>query len=122
MAERSSPVVIDEHRATSSNCARLNRRVMRIPLTWDTPRFLRSFDETLDGELILPRGLAETVTSLAEQTSSRLEITEIHDYHDTATSVLAASLAKRAPRYASLGFPDPRRVTFTQFRHLSRNR
>jgi len=35
---------------------------------------------------------------------------EIHDYHDIATSVLAASLAKRAPGYTSLGFPDPRRI------------
>ncbi|HEV2377011.1 MAG TPA: DEAD/DEAH box helicase family protein [Streptosporangiaceae bacterium] len=34
---------------------------------------------------------------------------EVHDYHDTATPVLAASLAKRAPGYTSLGFPDPRR-------------
>lgn len=32
---------------------------------------------------------------------------EIHDYHDTATGVLAASLAKRAPGYTILGFPDP---------------
>lgn len=35
---------------------------------------------------------------------------EVHDYHDTATGVLASSLAKRAPGYTSLGFPDPRRV------------
>lgn len=33
---------------------------------------------------------------------------EVHDYHDTATGVLASSLAKRAPGYTSLGFPDPR--------------
>jgi len=30
---------------------------------------------------------------------------EIHDYHDTATGVLAASLAKRAPGYTSLRIP-----------------
>jgi len=36
-----------------------------------------------------------------------------HDYHDTATSVLASSLAKRAPGYTSLGFPAPRRLTPT---------
>jgi hypothetical protein len=36
---------------------------------------------------------------------------EVHDYHDTATGVLASSLAKRAPGYTSLGFPDPRRGT-----------
>jgi superfamily II DNA or RNA helicase len=32
---------------------------------------------------------------------------EVHDYHDIATGVLASSLAKRAPGYTSLGFPDP---------------
>jgi hypothetical protein len=38
---------------------------------------------------------------------------EVHDYHDELTSVLASSLAKRAPGYTSLGFPDPRKLTFT---------
>ncbi len=38
---------------------------------------------------------------------------EIHDYHDQHTPVLAASLAKRAPGYTSLGFPDPRRLPLT---------
>jgi superfamily II DNA or RNA helicase len=33
---------------------------------------------------------------------------EVHDYHDINTGVLASSLAKRAPGYTSLGFPDPR--------------
>jgi superfamily II DNA or RNA helicase len=36
--------------------------------------------------------------------------TEVHGYHDVATSVLASSLARRAPGYTSLGFPDPRRL------------
>jgi superfamily II DNA or RNA helicase len=40
-------------------------------------------------------------------------IAEIHDYYDTPTGVLAASLAKRAPGYVSLGFPDPRRLALT---------
>jgi superfamily II DNA or RNA helicase len=34
---------------------------------------------------------------------------EVHDYHDIDTGVLASSLAKRAPGYVSLGFPDPRK-------------
>jgi superfamily II DNA or RNA helicase len=33
---------------------------------------------------------------------------EVHDYHDVQEGVLASSLAKRAPGYLSLGFPDPR--------------
>ena len=44
--------------------------------TWGVPRFLQSFDETLDGGLTLPRGLRDTVTSLADQAGSRLEITD----------------------------------------------
>jgi superfamily II DNA or RNA helicase len=35
---------------------------------------------------------------------------EVHDYHDELTGVLASSLAKRAPGYTSLGYPDPRRL------------
>jgi superfamily II DNA or RNA helicase len=35
---------------------------------------------------------------------------EVHDYHDALTGVLASSLAKRAPGYTSLGYPDPRRL------------
>jgi superfamily II DNA or RNA helicase len=38
------------------------------------------------------------------------ETAEVHDYHDTRTGVLAATLAGRAPGYTSLGFPDPRRI------------
>ena len=38
---------------------------------------------------------------------------EVHDYHDELTGVLASSLAKRAPGYTSLGFPDPRKLSYT---------
>jgi hypothetical protein len=38
---------------------------------------------------------------------------EVHDYHDELTGVLASSLAKRAPGYTSLGFPDPRKLAYT---------
>ena len=38
---------------------------------------------------------------------------EVHDYLDQRTGVLAAMLAKRAPGYAGLGFPDPRRLALT---------
>jgi superfamily II DNA or RNA helicase len=38
---------------------------------------------------------------------------EVHGYHDELTGVLASSLAKRAPGYTSLGFPDPRKIPDT---------
>jgi hypothetical protein len=50
-------------------------RQRRRASTWDIPRFLRSYDETIDGALVLPRGLARTVTSLAEQAGSTLVVT-----------------------------------------------
>ena len=40
---------------------------------------------------------------------------EIHDYHDIAISVLAASLAKRSPRYTSLGFLTPPHLPRPEF-------
>ena len=38
---------------------------------------------------------------------------EVHDYLDQRTGVLAAMVAKRAPGYTGLGFPDPRRLART---------
>ncbi|MFI7664177.1 TOTE conflict system archaeo-eukaryotic primase domain-containing protein [Nocardia sp. NPDC049526] len=42
--------------------------------TWDTPRYLRSYDETLDGDLALPRGLLPLLTTLVESADSTLRI------------------------------------------------
>lgn len=64
-----------KHAASMSNPLFYERQRLRMS-TWDTPRFLRSYDETLDGGLILPRGLADTVASLVEQAGSRLEVTD----------------------------------------------
>jgi hypothetical protein len=64
-----------KHAASMPNPLFYERQRRRIS-TWGVPRFLRSFDETLDGGLILPRGLRDTVASLAEQAGSRLEIVD----------------------------------------------
>jgi len=64
-----------KHAASMPNPLFYERQRRRIS-TWGVPRFLQSFDETLDGGLILPRGLRDTVTSLAAQAGSRLEVTD----------------------------------------------
>jgi len=44
--------------------------------TYNIPRFLHCYQETIDGGLILPRGMLDTVTSLAGQAGSRLNIAD----------------------------------------------
>jgi superfamily II DNA or RNA helicase len=75
-SELTPPMLATLKHAASMPNPLFYERQRRRASTWDTPRFLRSFDETIDGGLILPRGLAETVASLAEQAGSRLEITD----------------------------------------------
>jgi superfamily II DNA or RNA helicase len=64
-----------KHAASMPNPLFYERQRLRMS-TWDTPRFLRSYDETVDGGLVLPRGLTDTVTALVEQAGSRLAITD----------------------------------------------
>jgi superfamily II DNA or RNA helicase len=64
-----------KHAASMPNPLFYERQRRRIS-TWGVPRFLYSFDETLDGGLILPRGLRDTVAWLAGQAGSRLEIAD----------------------------------------------
>jgi superfamily II DNA or RNA helicase len=49
-------------------------RERRRQSTWNTPRFLRLYDETLDGDLLLPRGLYERLTNLLRTAGSSLRV------------------------------------------------
>ena len=60
--------------------------------TFNIPRFLKSYDETLDGGLILPRGMLVTVTDLAAQAGSRLDITDERTPGTTQQFTLTATL------------------------------
>ena len=42
--------------------------------TWDTPRFLYSYDETADGDLVLPRGLYGLLMEFVDSAGSTLRI------------------------------------------------
>lgn len=63
------------HAASMRNPLFYERQRMRAS-TWNVPRFLHSFDETIDGGLILPRGLIGLVTSVAKEAGSSLDITD----------------------------------------------
>lgn len=62
--------------ASSMPNPRFYQKQRRRESTWNEPRFIRSFDETLDGHLVLPRGLNDTVTTLVGQAGSRLDLVD----------------------------------------------
>jgi hypothetical protein len=93
-----------KHAASMKNPLFYERQRLRIS-TWGMPQFLRSFEETLDGGLILPRGLVDKVTSLVEQAGSRLEMTDERDQGTapefTFTATLTAEQQCAADTFAS---------------------
>ena len=62
-----------EHAASMSN-PEFNERQRQRRSTWNIPRYLRNYDETLDGDLILPRGLLPLLQQLVESSGSSLRI------------------------------------------------
>ena len=63
------------HAASMHNPQFYEKQRMRAS-TWDIPRFLQFFDETIDGGLVVPRGMLNTLTTLAAQAGSKLEVTD----------------------------------------------
>ena len=63
------------HAASMHNPQFYEKQRMRAS-TWDIPRFLQFFDETVDGGLTVPRGMLTTVTELAAQAGSKLDLTD----------------------------------------------
>jgi superfamily II DNA or RNA helicase len=45
--------------------------------TWDTPRFVRAYDVTVDDHLVLPRALRHTVSEMIEQAGSTLSVADL---------------------------------------------
>jgi superfamily II DNA or RNA helicase len=63
------------HAASMHNPQFYEKQRMRAS-TWGIPRFLQFFDETVDGGLVMPRGMLDTVTELTAQAGSRLELAD----------------------------------------------
>jgi hypothetical protein len=82
-----------KHAASMTNPLFYERQRLRMS-TWDTPRFLRSYYETLDGGLVLPRGLADMAASLVEQAGSHLDVTDKRQAGEAREFTFAASLTR----------------------------
>ena len=64
-----------KHAASMTNPEFYDRQRRRMT-TWNIPRFLRLYDETLDGDLVLPRGLADTALKVLRDAGSNPETTD----------------------------------------------
>jgi superfamily II DNA or RNA helicase len=62
------------HAASMPNPAFYDRE-RRRQSTWDTPRFLRLYDETVEGDLLLPRGMYDRLAALLERAGSSMTVT-----------------------------------------------
>jgi superfamily II DNA or RNA helicase len=63
--------------------------------TWDTPRFVRGYDITIDDRLVLPRGLRHTVIDIVERAGSRLAVTDSRNPGDEIDATFTADLTTR---------------------------
>lgn len=64
-----------KHAASMPNPAFYDRQRRRFS-TWGVPRFLHSFDETMEGQLILPRGLADLVRTVVAEAGASLDLVD----------------------------------------------
>lgn len=80
-----------KHAASMSNPLFGERQRRRLS-TWNVPRFLLSYDETVDGRLVLPRGLGERVVSVLDEAGSRVEVSDDRTDGDSHSFDLAVTL------------------------------
>jgi superfamily II DNA or RNA helicase len=62
-----------KHAASTYNPEFYDRQ-RRRQSTWNVPRIITSYDETLDDHLVVPRGLLDTTTRLIEEAGSKIEV------------------------------------------------
>lgn len=86
-----------KHAASMPNPAFYERQRRRFS-TWGIPRFLHSFDETLDGRIVLPRGLANVVSSVIAEAGSSCEITDERVVGQPRATALSARLREDQER------------------------
>jgi hypothetical protein len=86
-----------KHAASTYNPEFYDRQ-RRRQSTWNVPRIITSYDETLDDQLVLPRGLLDTATKLIDQAGSKVEVIDLRRSGTTQELSIDADLtsAQRA--------------------------
>ena len=92
--ELSPPLYATLKHAASTYNPEFYDRQRRRQSTWNVPRIITSYDETLDDRLVLPRGLLDIATKLIDQAGSK---TEIADRRESGTSQTFSAGAELTP-------------------------
>lgn len=110
------------HAASMPNPAFYDRK-RRRQSTWDTPRFLRLYDETVEGDLLLPRGLYDRLAVLLERAGSSFAVTadlrsagSPQEFHCSATLTPEQQAAHKAVLGHDLGVLVDRKALADQWR------
>lgn len=76
--------------------------------TWNVARFVTGYDVTVDGKLVLPRGLRHTLGEIVERAGSRLDVTDNRSAGSEIDVALTADLTDRqaAAISAMIGHDD----------------
>ena len=82
-----------KHAASTANPEFYERQRLRKS-TWNVPRFLQGYDETLDGDLVLPRGLFGLVESAVQGYDSRVVVSDERSEGSRCTHALTANLTE----------------------------
>jgi superfamily II DNA or RNA helicase len=80
-----------KHAASMANPVFYERQRRRAS-TWDTPRYLRNYDETVAGDLVLPRGLLDRLHDIVQEAGGRLDLVDERSQGDSHTFDFTATL------------------------------
>jgi superfamily II DNA or RNA helicase len=87
-----SAIATFKHAASMSNPKFFELQRLRKS-TWDTPRFVRGYDVTVDDDLVLPRGLRHLVGDIIGGAGSRLDVTDVRNAGQEVSLAFAGELS-----------------------------
>ena len=93
-ADELSPALYStiKHAASVANPEFFDRQ-RRRQSTWNISRLVHAYEETMDGRLVVPRGLLDTVSRVVEEAGSSIELDDLRADGEPITASFTATLS-----------------------------